>query len=264
MPQPVTRGQTALVYLGTEEPVHCVVRYLDQAESCHSAGDARYYGLIGLPTMMAPGLYTVTVEVQPDPPTSPLAISLPLLVSSGRYDYERIDLPPSRQSLLDPALSQAEGEKVAALRQARSPVRHWGYPFDFPLHGSVTSYFGSRRSYGYGFGSFHGGTDFRAEIGAPVSAPTGGTVILAEPLVVRGNAVMIDHGWGVVSGYWHLSRIDVEVGQSVSKGERIGAVGNTGLSTGPHLHWELWVNGVSVNALSWLDEAGPISGLREP
>ncbi|MGC9349048.1 MAG: LysM peptidoglycan-binding domain-containing M23 family metallopeptidase [Anaerolineae bacterium] len=263
-PQPVIRGQTALVNVETAEPVDCVLRYLDQAESCHGAAEGRYYGLIGLPTMTAPGRYTVTVEVRSDPPTSPVAIPLPLLVSGGRYDYERIDLPPSRQSLLDPALSQAERERIAALRQTRSPVRHWTYPFRFPLQGSVTSYFGSRRSYGYGFGSFHGGTDFRGEVGAPVFAPAAGVVILAEPLIVQGHAVIIDHGWGVLSGYWHLSRIDVEVGQLVAQGEQIAAVGNTGLSTGPHLHWELWVNGVSVNALPWLDEDGPISGLREP
>jgi murein DD-endopeptidase MepM/ murein hydrolase activator NlpD len=87
----------------------------------------------------------------------------------------------------------------------------------------------------------------------PVVAPSGGVVVLAESLVVRGNAILIDHGWGVVTGYWHLSEVGVAVGQHVAQGERIGAVGNTGLSTGAHLHWEMWVNGVAVNALSWLD-----------
>jgi murein DD-endopeptidase MepM/ murein hydrolase activator NlpD len=263
-PQPAIRGETTLVSLHTAEPADCVLYYLDQLERCYSAADGRLYGLVGLPTMMAPGRYTVTVEVRPDPPTSSVTIALPLLVNEGRYDYERIDLPPSRQSLLDPSLSAAERQKIAALQQTRSDTRHWTLPFSFPLRGSVTSYFGSRRSYGYGFGSFHGGTDFRAEVGAPIRAPTAGVVILAEPLVVQGKAVMIDHGWGIVSGYWHMSRIDVEVGQHVAYGETIGAVGNTGLSTGPHLHWQLWVNGVAVNALPWLDEDGPIPTLWGP
>jgi murein DD-endopeptidase MepM/ murein hydrolase activator NlpD len=75
--------------------------------------------------------------------------------------------------------------------------------------------------------------------------------------VVRGNAILIDHGWGVVTGYWHLSRIDVTVGQRVTQGQPIGAIGNTGLSTGPHLHWEMWVNGTAVSALQWLRDFAP-------
>ena len=165
---------------------------------------------------------------------------------------ERIDLPPDRQSLLDPTLSAQERAKITELRTVRSPDRLWEFPFRLPVEASVTSYYGSRRSYGYGFGSYHGGTDFQAERGMPFYAPASGVVVLAEQLVVRGNAVVVDHGWGVVTGYWHLSRIDVDVGQQIRQGERIGLIGNTGLSTGPHLHWEMWVNGVSVSPLQWV------------
>jgi murein DD-endopeptidase MepM/ murein hydrolase activator NlpD len=80
---------------------------------------------------------------------------------------------------------------------------------------------------------------------------------LAEPLTVRGNVVFIDHGWGVITGYWHLSSIDVEVGQYVEQGEVVARVGNTGLSTGSHLHWEVWVGGISVDGLQWLEESFP-------
>jgi murein DD-endopeptidase MepM/ murein hydrolase activator NlpD len=72
-----------------------------------------------------------------------------------------------------------------------------------------------------------------------------------------GNAIVIDHGWGVVTSYAHLSAIEVQAGQWVSQGEPIGKVGNTGLSTGAHLHWEMWVSGNSVNALQWLEESPP-------
>jgi murein DD-endopeptidase MepM/ murein hydrolase activator NlpD len=90
-----------------------------------------------------------------------------------------------------------------------------------------------------------------------------GTVVLAEPLDVRGQSVIIDHGLGVFSGFWHLSRIDVTVGQKVGKEQVIGLVGNTGLSTGPHLHWEMRVLGVPVDPFQWTqvvfpsEEAGP-------
>jgi len=118
--------------------------------------------------------------------------------------------------------------------------------------------------YGYGFGSYHAGADFDGEGGEPVLAPADGVVILAEKLVVRGNAILVDHGWGVVSGFWHLSQIGVGVGDVISQGQVIGKLGNTGLSTGAHLHWELWVNGTSVNALSWLDPDGPGASAPQP
>jgi murein DD-endopeptidase MepM/ murein hydrolase activator NlpD len=69
--------------------------------------------------------------------------------------------------------------------------------------------------------------------------------------------VVIDHGWGVLTGYWHLSQIEVTVGQRVRAGEVIGRVGNTGLSTGAHLHWDFWVGGINVNGLRWVAADGP-------
>ncbi|MBN1248555.1 MAG: peptidoglycan DD-metalloendopeptidase family protein [Anaerolineae bacterium] len=256
-PQPVSRGETVVVSVTASESVTCRLQYFDQTEACMSyPGDSRLFALAGLSPMLEPGAYTIVLLVTTADGTS-FEVPIPLQVGEGRYDYERIDLPPDRQALLDPDLSQRERDKIAQMRTVRSPVRLWEYPFQRPVDAAITSYFGSRRSYGYGFGSFHAGSDFDGVGGEPVVAPASGTVILAEPLVVRGNAILLDHGWGVVSGFWHLSEIDVEVGQRVAQGQRLGALGNTGLSTGAHLHWELWVNGAAVNALSWLERDGP-------
>jgi murein DD-endopeptidase MepM/ murein hydrolase activator NlpD len=76
--------------------------------------------------------------------------------------------------------------------------------------------------------------------------------LLAEPLLVRGNAVMLDHGGGVITGYWHLDGLDVAVGETVTAGQQIGVVGSTGLSTGAHLHWELRIRGVAVDPMQWV------------
>jgi LysM repeat protein len=263
--QPFIRGTTAQFVISTASPVTCSMAGVDQEIPCYqdevnTSSSYQYTVLLGIPPLLDPGEYSVSLTVESSEGDS-LQVSIPVIISTGRYDFERIDLPADRTALLDPKLSQVERDKIAALRMVRTPERLWTYPFDLPLQGSVTSYYGSRRSYGYGFTSFHAGTDFRAVTGVPVSAPAAGTVALAEPLVVRGNAVIIDHGWGVMSGYWHLSRIDVVVGQDIERGEMIGAVGNTGLSTASHLHWEMWVNGVSVSPLAWLNpDKGLLAG----
>lgn len=253
--QPLIRGSTVRVNVQASQPVTCSLQLEEQVTPCyleHATENAvNYLVLMGLSPLMPAGRYTATLMVTADGEDTSV-VTLPLLVAAGRYDYERIDLPPGWASSSDPALSQAERDKIAALRSLQTPEKYWILPFDFPLPGSVTSYYGSRRSYGYGFTSFHAGTDFQASVGVPVRAPAAGTVVLADPLVVRGNAVMIDHGWGVLSGYWHLSRIDVAVGQVLERGDLIGAVGNTGASTGPHLHWEMWVHGAPVSPLQWV------------
>ena len=94
--------------------------------------------------------------------------------------------------------------------------------------------------------------DFGAPEGTPIHAPAAGEIVLAEELRIRGNATLIDHGYGVYTAYWHQSELSVSVGQKVQSGEVIGHVGDSGLSTGPHLHWEVWVNGVRVDPLEWL------------
>ena len=130
----------------------------------------------------------------------------------------------------------------------------WAGVFEPPCGGTISSYFGTRRAYNEGpYTSYHGGVDLRGATGTPVYAPASGTVVLADELVVRGDALMLDHGWGVLTGYWHLSTIEVEVGQHVEEGELIGRIGNTGLSTGSHLHWEMWIGGVNVNPMQWLE-----------
>jgi len=105
--------------------------------------------------------------------------------------------------------------------------------------------------------TFHSGTDFGGAPGSSIVAPAAGVVILAESLPVRGNATVIDHGWGVTTGYWHQAEILVNVGDVVTPGQVIGTVGSTGRSTGPHLHWEMWVSGVQVDPMQWVQQPFP-------
>lgn len=125
-------------------------------------------------------------------------------------------------------------------------------PVGKPVEGWVASIFGYRISPFTGMNSSHQGIDIAAPIGTPVLAPADGVVIYSGVKEGFGNFLMVAHGYGVVTRYGHNSALLVKVGQKISKGEQIAAVGDTGRSTGPHLHYEIWVNGRVVNPNRYL------------
>ena len=127
-----------------------------------------------------------------------------------------------------------------------------------PHDGVLNSPFGARRSYNGGPArSHHSGVDLDGDGGEPIRPSADGIVVLAEQLQVRGNTIIIDHGWGVYSLYAHLSKIQVQPGERVARGDTIGLLGSTGLATGPHLHWEIRVNGTPVDPIAWCERQVP-------
>jgi murein DD-endopeptidase MepM/ murein hydrolase activator NlpD len=119
--------------------------------------------------------------------------------------------------------------------------------FSWPVTGTITSPFGWRSNPFGGAPEFHQGLDIAAPTGTTVTAAAGGTVIMAQWYGGYGNYILIDHGGGYSTGYGHLSAIYVTTGQSVQRGQAIGAVGSTGQSTGPHLHFEVRIAGKPVD-----------------
>ena len=116
-----------------------------------------------------------------------------------------------------------------------------------PVPGRVTSGYGSRRHPILGYRRMHAGVDFKASYGTPIYAVTDGTVSFAGRHGGHGNYVKLAHGGGLGTGYAHMSRIAVSSGERVRRGQVLGYVGSTGLSTGPHLHYEMYRNGATVN-----------------
>ncbi len=252
-PLPVAQGRSSVVAVQTAESVTLTGRLFER--TIHFVEEnGVYYGLAGVHVFTEPGLYEMTLRaIDSDGQATELAVDL--VVEADQFGYERIKVSPS---LLDPAIVAAERERLDALRSTFTHERMWSGLLEPPCGGTISSYFGTRRAYNEGpYTSYHGGVDLRGSTGTPVYAPTGGTVVLADQLAVRGNALLLDHGWGVLTGYWHLSAIEVGMGQQVEQGDVIGRIGNTGLSTGSHLHWEMWVGGVNVNPLQWLDPFYP-------
>jgi murein DD-endopeptidase MepM/ murein hydrolase activator NlpD len=165
-------------------------------------------------------------------------VSLDSLTAEERADAEEID-----------GLQAVSADLAAKIRaaQAHSTVQHVsGAGFIWPVNAAITSPFGWR------WGRMHEGVDLGAAYGTPIAAAAAGVVIYAGWEGGYGNLTVIDHGGGLATAYGHQSRIAVSVGQSVSQGETIGFVGSTGHSTGPHLHFEVRVNGEAVDPLGYL------------
>ena len=158
------------------------------------------------------------------------------------------------ETFLDPKVVATENAMLAKLYKTLSPVKLWDKAWQTPTNGGLTARFGEQRSInGSAPSGHHGGTDLGSPEGTPVYATNRGKVLMAQQMQLRGNMVIVDHGGGVLSGYGHMADFAVVEGQMVEAGDLIGHVGNTGLSTGAHLHWEMSINGVLVDALRFVD-----------
>lgn len=253
-PAGVTQGETGVVWVTTASEADLEGAFGDKtlefSFNRRTPLGYRYWALLPTDAITPVGERSLLVRAGDVQTTQ----SVPVL--AGAYETQHIILPPAKGGLLAPDVARPELERLLALWQAPSQLQQWRGKFIFPIADGFnqTSPYGTKRSYNGGpVNSFHGGTDWGAPEGTPIRAPAHGTVILAENLNVRGGAVIIDHGLGVTSNFWHLSRIDVEPGQEVAPGETIGLVGTTGLSTAAHLHWEMRVGSVAVDPLQWTE-----------
>jgi murein DD-endopeptidase MepM/ murein hydrolase activator NlpD len=135
--------------------------------------------------------------------------------------------------------------QINAARRMTVSSEGWRQAFRWPAKGRISGLFGSQRIYAGESGAPHSGVDVAGGVGAPVTAPADGVVILAaaSPFTLEGNLLMIDHGMGLNSAFLHLSKINVKKGDVVRQGQLVGAIGQTGRATGPHLHWGMkWQN----------------------
>jgi murein DD-endopeptidase MepM/ murein hydrolase activator NlpD len=153
-----------------------------------------------------------------------------------------------------------EFDRVDAFKKLVTEQKFWNGLFLRPNQGPLTTGYGIRRYYNGVFAKdyYHRGLDYAGAHGSPVVAPAAGRIALvgrvSQGFKLHGNTIGIDHGQGVTTIYLHLSQIRVKEGDMVEAGQVIGAVGGTGAVTGPHLHWGLYVNGLSVDPKLWLNK----------
>jgi biotin carboxyl carrier protein len=215
------------------------------------------------------GVYRAIGAVPVDSVTTIVALAI-VEHASGRRDsvhasVEPPPLPPPSEKLdvatrfsapLDAAtearIARENAQALRVGRRAHDSPPAWSAPFLRPRPSAISSSFGAGRTFNGVVTSRHLGVDFRGAVGAPIRAANRGVVALVDHFFLGGRVVYIDHGGGIVTGYLHLSRPLVKVGDTVARGQTIGLVGATGRVTGPHLHWTARYGAVTVNPMDLL------------
>lgn len=258
VPERPAQGQPVAVRLTVEPGTTVTGQFGDSPLPFFTVSDTLTVALHGIFAFTTPGLYPFQITATSSSGQSSSYEQFVAVRDAG-YEFQQIYVEGDTAGLLDDALVTAEATRVRETTTPITPTRYWEGAFQAPAPmDRLTAPFGIRRSYNGGpYNSFHGGLDIGGPSTTPVVAPANGIIVLAERLQVRGNAMIIDHGWGIYTGYWHLSQLLVESGQSVVTGQQIGFIGSTGLSTGNHLHWEVWANNHQVDPLVWMQNTYP-------
>ncbi len=184
-------------------------------------------------------------------------------IIEGNYPKEYLKVKKSKVKLSLKSQQRASKEYTKAIRLYKSydPKKYWEDRFILPINSKITSKFGTKRMFNGKLKSYHGGTDFRAKIGTPVKASNSGIVKLVKKRFYAGNSIIIDHGKGIFSSYYHLSKFKVKVGDKVKRGQIIALSGATGRITGPHLHFGIRVYGVNVDPIQFIKTINSLDNL---
>jgi murein DD-endopeptidase MepM/ murein hydrolase activator NlpD len=205
--------------------------------------------VLAVPATAEPGFASIRIEGSPK-----LAAEIFVVIKERQFNSEEIALNAALTGIrTDPDPQKtAEANQLWAILSRMGRDIHYLGKFTPPVSSTRrTSFFGDRRVYGYSNGksdtSIHAGVDYGVPKGTPVAACAPGRVALARPRIVTGNSVVIEHLPGVYSLYYHLDKIEVQEGSLVQAGTVLGQSGETGLATGPHLHWEIRVSGENTD-----------------
>ncbi|TAN47675.1 MAG: M23 family metallopeptidase [Methylococcaceae bacterium] len=208
------------------------------------ARNGQWTALVGIPLSTKPGRQQLLVK------TGEQSSTLAFTLRDKKYPAQYLTITNQRMVEPNPedqARIARESQILAAALATWTEQADVDTDFHLPAHGPLSSPFGLRRFFNQQPRDPHSGLDIAAPAGAPITAPAAGKVINTGDYFFNGNAVFVDHGQGLITGYFHLSRVDVHAGQMVDKGDALGAVGATGRVTGPHLHWNVYLNGAKVN-----------------
>ncbi|UTJ07672.1 M23 family metallopeptidase [Arcobacter roscoffensis] len=250
----IKNAQTALLRLQAKDISNAKLTLLDKETlnlnfKKNSFKKNEYYALIPISYYKKPKKYKVIISYFKN--DKKYFKSIKLNVIDGKYKSETITVSKSKFKPNKQRIKRTKQEYKDAMSVYRSISEKilWNEDFIYPMNSKITSAFGTKRVYNNQLKSYHSGTDFRAKVGTPIIASNSGIVRIAQNRFYAGNSIVIDHGHGVYSCYYHLSKMNFKVGDFVKKGETIGLSGATGRITGPHLHYAFRINGIQVDPL---------------
>ena len=222
-----------------------------------SRGSRIFQAFLPIPYSRLPGPARVLVTIRDHGDQA--QIEVPFQVVEGKYSSEKLRVNPSRVHPRKADLPRIARElkEVGAVYRNFDRKKFWKGSFELPIRSEVTSEFGTRRVYNGALKGFHSGLDLRAPVGTPIYSAAPGRVALAKDLFFTGNTVILDHGYGVMTLYAHMSELKVKVGDLVSLKQLVGLSGQTGRVNGPHLHWQAVIDGVKVNPVGLTQDRVP-------
>ena len=262
-PREVQQGAAFIVASDAPGAGFASVAFGGQILSMQREG-SRFYAILGIDALAPVGPIPLIISIADGAGDPAVQRETLIEVRDSEWQTEVVQLDEENRSLLDPNVTRQDTETRGPFLRSRSSDRFWHDIFDPPAAGVITSGYGLLRSYNYRPPSeYHAGVDFAGAVGDTIVAPSGGVVLWGGQTQRRGNGLIVDHGAGVTSGYYHLSDFAVTPGQVVQPGQFLARMGATGLATGPHLHWEIVVQGVTVNPVQWIRTLGFPSPTQE-
>ncbi len=258
-PNRFVQGHTYVIEISIPDGAEISGSLGDYPLSFFTEDGKTYLSLQGLHAKESTGLKSMSLSgILTD--GTPFALTQMVEVFSGNYHFEEIIGVP--QETVGLTITENETTQLQEYTLESTQSKFWAGDFLSPVppafSAAYASYYGGRRSYnGSGYYYFHSGLDYFSPMSGDIYSSAPGKVVFTGPLLLHGNTTLINHGWGVYSLYAHQSEFLVQVGQQVNAGALIGRVGSTGRSSGPHLHWEVWVGGIQVDPLNWIDNKYP-------
>jgi murein DD-endopeptidase MepM/ murein hydrolase activator NlpD len=211
-----------------------------------------FQSVLGVPYDHKPGAVFAKVRLIEKGSNTSRVVEVPFTITKGDYTSESIHVQKSKvhpQNPKDVARIVKEQAEIKSIYDTIIPHKYWEGPFTVPIPSAVTSRFGTKRLYNGVQNSFHPGLDLKAPEGTPIHADAAGKVVMAKDLFFTGYTVMLDHGYGVITLYAHMSKLMVSKDQEVKAGQLLGLSGKTGRVTGPHLHWQAVIHKQKVNPM---------------
>lgn len=233
--------------------------YFNQQRVLVTPHREQWLALVGIPLETPPGMQHISVE------TPEKSYDLSFAVNDKHYPEQHLTI--KNQRMVNPA-PEDEVRIAEDLKSINQAVNTWteqatvDTAFSTPVEGRISGVFGSRRFFNNQAKNPHSGLDIAAPAGSPIKAPAHARVINTGNYYYNGNSVFLDHGQGLITGYFHMTAIHVHPGQVVKPGDILGTVGATGRVTGPHLHWNAYLNRTKIDAALLIPDDMPRLQMR--